>query len=179
MLLKNWFASMSSKRIADALPTWLAVRRDPRLWALRRRSVALGAAIGALASVIPLPIQIPIAVLSAVWLRAHVAAAAAATLLSNPLTIVPMWVAAWQIGAAIAPAPDDVPASQWALSFGEGLPTLADLFDAIGVIGPPLLIGLPVLGAALGLTTYLVVILAWRFTVVSRRSRRHTAGATL
>jgi uncharacterized protein (DUF2062 family) len=35
-----------------------------------------------------------------------------------------------------------------------------------------LLIGLPVLGVALALTAYALVMLAWRFSVVWRRTRR-------
>jgi uncharacterized protein len=116
-LLKGWLPTPGSNRKEFRLPTWLPFPRDPRLLALRRRSVALGAGIGALVSVIPLPIQIPVAVFTAVWLRAHVAVAAAATLVSNPLTIVPMWAAAWRIGTVFADAPDAAPPWQWATIF--------------------------------------------------------------
>jgi uncharacterized protein len=171
-LLKGWLPTPGSNRKEFRLPTWLPFPRDPRLLALRRRPVALGAGIGALASVIPLPIQIPVAVVTAVWLRAHVPVAAAATLVSNPLTIVPMWVAAWKIGAAFAGAGDAAAPWQWAMVFDEDLLTWAGLLDAISTVGPPLLIGLPVLGVALALAAYALVMLAWRFSVVWRRTRR-------
>jgi uncharacterized protein (DUF2062 family) len=65
---------------------WLRRVSDPRLRALRRRTVALGAALGAVFCVIPLPVQIPMAVLAAILFRANLPAAVAATLLSNPVT---------------------------------------------------------------------------------------------
>ncbi len=171
-LLTDWLPTPNPSQDRIGLSKWLAFPRDPRLRAPRRHSVALGAGIGALASVIPLPVQIPIAVLAAVWLRAHVAAAAAATLISNPLTIVPMWSAAWKIGAAIAGTSDQVPGWRSALSLDGSLFTWTGLLDALSGIGLPLLIGLPILGAALGLTVYGVVMLAWRFTVRWQRRTR-------
>ena len=170
-LLKNRLATLNSSwnNFATATPRLLARNPPPRI--LRRHSVALGAGIGALASVIPLPIQIPIAVLAAIWLRAHVATAAAATLVSNPLTIVPIWAAAWKIGSAIAGSPDTPPDLQFDWSFQAGWSTLVSLLNVVSAHGQPLLVGLPVLGAALGLAAYIVVMLAWRFTVAAWRQR--------
>jgi uncharacterized protein (DUF2062 family) len=176
-MLKRWLTAPSSNRKALRLPAWLPFPRDPRLLALRRRSVALGAGIGALASVIPLPIQIPIAVLTAVWLRAHVAVAAASTLVSNPLTIVPMWAAAWKIGTALTGDPEGAPPGQWAIGFDRDLLTWVGLADALSTVGPPLLIGLVVLGAALALTAYALVMIGWRFGVLWRRRRGQTVRA--
>ena len=62
-LFKAWMPDPTQDRDIPGLPSCLAFPRDPRLWRLRRHSVALGAGIGALASVIPLPIQIPAAAL--------------------------------------------------------------------------------------------------------------------
>jgi uncharacterized protein len=174
-LLKRWLSAPNSNREALRLPAWLQFLRDPRLLVLRRRSVALGAGIGALASVIPLPIQIPVAVLTAAWLRAHVAVAAAATLVSNPLTVVPMWAAAWKIGTMLAGGPDAGQSWQWPIAFDADLLTWAGLADAFSIVGPPLLIGLAVLGAALGLAAYALVMLGWRFSVVWRRRRCRVA----
>jgi uncharacterized protein (DUF2062 family) len=176
-MLKRWLSAPNSNHKALRLPAWLPFPRDPRLLALRRRSVALGAGIGALASVIPLPIQIPIAVLAAVWLRAHVAVAAAATLVSNPLTIVPMWAAAWKIGTIFAGGPDAALSWRRALAFDADLLTWAGLADAVSTVGPPMLIGLTVLGAALALAAYALVMLGWRLNVVSRRWRSQRARA--
>ena len=176
-ILKRWSSAPNSNRKAIRLPAWLPFPRDPRLLVLRRRSVALGAGIGALASVIPLPIQIPVAVLTAVWLRAHVAVAAAATLVSNPLTVVPMWAAAWKIGTVLAGGPDAGQSWQWATVFDADLWSRAGLADAFSTVGPPLLFGLPVLGAALALAAYALVMLGWRFSVVWRRRRCQVARA--
>jgi uncharacterized protein len=180
-LLKHCLPPPNSNGRALRLPTWLPFPRDPRLLALRRRSVALGAGIGVLVSVIPLPIQIPVAVIAAMWFRAHVLVAAAATLVSNPLTIVPMWAAAWKIGTALASGPDAaLPAqwsTQWSILFDADLLTRAGLLDLVSTVGPPLLIGLPVLGAALALAAYVLVMLGWRFSVVWRRRRCQASRA--
>jgi uncharacterized protein (DUF2062 family) len=116
-LLKSWLPTPTGNRDTSRLPRWPTFPRDPRLWTLRRHSVALGAGIGAMVGVIPLPIQIPAAILK-----------------------------------------------------------LANLLDAVSDMGPPLLIGLPVLGAALALAAYVAVMVGWRFAVVWRGRSRWRAA---
>lgn len=146
---------------------WLQpVLGHPRLWHLHRRSVALGIAIGLVTGLIPLPIQILAGVIVAVVLRGNVPAAAFATLATNPLTFIPLYLLAYQMGAWItgSTAPAVVPPDMhwdW-----EGIKNaIPQLFGWMEAAGSTLLIGLGLLAALLSLGGYLLVMVGWRITV--------------
>src|SRR3954454_23929317 len=71
----------------------------PELWRLHRRSVPRAVALGLGVGVIIPFMHIVIAAILAIPLRANVAIAAAFTLVVNPLTIPPMYYAAYRIGS--------------------------------------------------------------------------------
>jgi uncharacterized protein (DUF2062 family) len=73
--------------------------RDPALWRLTNRSVPRAVALGLGVGVIIPVMHLFVAALLAIPLRANVAIAAACTLVVNPLTIPPMYYAAYRIGA--------------------------------------------------------------------------------
>jgi len=137
---------------------------DDRLWHFERGNVALAVAIGVFLGLL-LPVgQFILAVALAVWLRAHVAIAAAATLVSNPLTFPPIYWLAYRIGRAVlGKPPDDARAAE--IEAGAEIITasqgwLEGTWFAIQAAGPPLFAGLAilaVLGSVLGYT------LAWLF----------------
>lgn len=138
----------------------------PRLWHLHRRSVALGISIGLVAGLIPGPVQMLVAILIAVPLRANVPAAAAATWATNPFTFIPLYLLAYQFGAWVtgASAPAVVPPEMvwnW-----EGIKEITpQLMHWMEAAGHTLIIGLVILAALLALGGYLLIMLAWRFTV--------------
>lgn len=72
---------------------------DPALWRLTRRSVPRAVALGLGVGVIIPVMHVFLAALLAIPLRANVAIAAACTLIINPLTIPPMYYAAYRIGS--------------------------------------------------------------------------------
>ena len=164
------------ERLQQALPTrdslgahpWLrpVAKRllDPRLWRLREESVARGAAIGAFwAFVIPIA-QLPVAAAHCSWWRANIPVAAAATLLTNPLTIgFWLWLA-YQLGAAL-------------LGSAGPAPTMDDSAMAwLAAVGWPTVVGMGVLACSAALLGYGGVKLAWRLARVWRRWRRGRRG---
>ena len=72
---------------------------NPSLWRMTRRSVPRGVALGLFVAVIIPVMHTAIAALLAIPTRANVAFAAVFTLLVNPLTIPPMYYAAYRIGS--------------------------------------------------------------------------------
>src|SRR5690242_10600286 len=70
---------------------------QPALWRMTRRSVPRGVAIGLFVGVIIPFMHTLIAAVFAIPLRANVAVAAAVTLVINPLTIPPLYYAAYRI----------------------------------------------------------------------------------
>jgi uncharacterized protein (DUF2062 family) len=72
---------------------------DPALWRMTHRSVPRAVALGLGVGVIIPFMHVIVAALLAIPLRANVAIAAACTLVVNPLTIPPMYYAAYRIGS--------------------------------------------------------------------------------
>src|SRR3954471_6880091 len=73
--------------------------RHPELWHLNARSVPRAVALGLGVGVIIPFMHVIIAVILAIPVRANVAVAGAFTLVVNPLTIPPMYYAAYRIGS--------------------------------------------------------------------------------
>jgi len=147
---------------------WL---HHPNLWHLHRRSVAGGVAIGMFCGLIPGPLQIVSAVLMAILFRVNLPVAAFTTLYTNPFTIVPLYVLAYEIGvwisgssnAAAVPAFPD-------LHWSDGL---NQVWAWLMALGKPLLIGLPLLAIGLAIIGYIAVRLMWRMYVLLKWHRRH------
>jgi len=180
---------MIRKKLKAKLPTPESIRDSrwlrwcapllshPRLWHLHRRAVALGVAIGLVTGLIPGPIQILMAVVIAIPLRANIPAAAFATLYTNPLTFVPLYILAYHIGQLVTGeyAPLVIPPdTEWSW---EGIQLLVpNLLGWVASLGDTLLIGLAIQCTLFALGGYLFTMVAWRIVVTmawrTRRARR-------
>jgi uncharacterized protein (DUF2062 family) len=144
--------------------------RQPNLWHLNHRSVPRGVALGLGVGVIIPFMHTFVAAIFAIPLRANVALAAAFTLVVNPLTIPPMYWAAYRIGrwelhhdALVDPAA----AKQVSSELGR---ILFWIHHASG----PIALGILTISVSAALIGYVVSALAWRLWVRSKwRSRRH------
>jgi hypothetical protein len=90
--------AVRSYRLVALFGRWL---QHPNLWRLNRRSVPGAFAIGLFAGLIPGPLQMLAALLIAVPLKKNIAVALATTFYTNPLTIVPLYLIAYQFGALL------------------------------------------------------------------------------
>lgn len=154
-------ASIQTISWLQPIAHWL---RHPNLWHLHRRSVAGGFALGLFCGLVPGPLQMISAALLAIWLRVNLPVAIFTTFYTNPFTIVPLYLFAYQIGV-------------WVLGEGDvadvrAFPELHlhDWFDPLWnwllSLGKPILVGLPILALCLGVFGYLLVRLGWRLRVV-------------
>lgn len=139
---------------------------DDRLWHMNRASVARAVSIGLFFGLLMPVAQIAFAVAGAIVLRAHLAVAAGATLVTNPLTFTPIYWLAYKLGKGILGEPQDDAAAQaigaQAKAVAAELGWFEGLWYSIQAAGAPLVVGLSVLavaGAALG---YVLVWLLWR-----------------
>ena len=132
----------------------------PALWHLSRRSVAGGFAAGLFCGLIPGPLQMAGAALVALWLRVNLPVALATTLYTNPFTIVPLYMLAYQLGALVLPghAAALPPAPVLSADLGTSLTSLTDWAARLGT---PLLVGVPLLAALLAVCGYLAVRVGW------------------
>lgn len=154
---------------------WLGRYLAPRpwLWVAHRRRVAWGVALGLAAGVIPLPSQMPVAAALAILCRANVAAAVAATWLTNPFTLVPIWSLAITLGRLVSghAGPIATPA-MLAVQWSEPSTWGPSLWAWVQALGQPLLIGLPLAGLVLGAAAYLLVYFGWWAVIRGERWRR-------
>ena len=148
--------------------------RQPNLWHLNHRSVPRGIALGVGIGVIIPFMHIPLAALLAIPARANVMLAAASTLVVNPLTIPPMYYAAYHIGTwelgrkplAIAPGAR----AQAAGELGRFLFWIHHAFW-------PIVLGILTLSAAAATLGYLGGAITWRLKVRAKWRRRRLRRA--
>ena len=154
---------------------WLGqyLRDRPWLWVAHRRRVALGAALGLAVGVIPLPTQMLMAAAVAILFRANVAAAIAATWLTNPLTLVPIWGLAIFLGRQVLGVHGPISApKELALDWADPGSWWHAISQWLSELGTPLLVGLPCAGVVLGATLYVVVYVGWWAVIRHERRRR-------
>lgn len=146
---------------------WL---HHPNLWHLHRRSVAGGVALGLFCGLVPGPLQMLSAALLAIWLRVNFPVALFTTFYTNPFTIVPLYLFAYQIGAWVLGEGDVANVSEFPELH------LHDWFDPLWnwllSLGEPILIGLPILASSLAVLGYVLVRLGWRLMVVWKWQHR-------
>ena len=144
---------------------------NPALWRMTHRSVPRGVALGLGIGVIIPFMHTVIAAILAIPLRANVAMAAAFTLVVNPLTIPPMYYAAYRIGS-------------WELHHDSHLvdPAAAQRFSSelsrflfwIHHASAPIALGILTISAGAAALGYLLSAVAWRWWLRSKwRQRRH------
>jgi uncharacterized protein (DUF2062 family) len=177
--LRGWLRGHLPRR--DTIHSYRLLRpfakqlSQPNLWHLNHRSVPRGVALGLGVGVIIPFMHVVIAALLAIPVRANVALAAAFTLVVNPLTIPPMYIAAYRIGA-------------WELHHDSALIDPKRAEQASGELGrflfwiheasAPVAVGVLTLAAGAALTGYVVSAIVWRLWIRSKwRSRRHQRRA--
>lgn len=158
---------------------WL---HHPNLWHLNRRSVSGGFAIGLFTGLIPGPLQMLGAVLLAIPLRVNLPVALLTTFYTNPFTILPLYLIAYQFGRLLIGA--DHRAAEvvpFQMDWSDLLGSLAAVWHWSVALGKPLAIGLVALALALAAAGWLAVQLGWRGYVMlrwrARRKRRAAAGS--
>jgi uncharacterized protein (DUF2062 family) len=148
---------LEANRWLGVLAPYLA---DPKLWHWSRRGVAAGVATGLFIGLLIPVAQILLAAFAAVVLRANIPAAAAATLITNPLTVPPIYYAAYQLGT-------------WATGISAPVAfSLADpaaLWENLGTIGIPLFAGLGITASLAAIISYMLIFQCWAWRVAAKR----------
>jgi uncharacterized protein len=130
---------------------------DDRLWALERHSVARGVAMGLFMGLLMPVAQILFAVAGAAIIRGHVAISAACTLVTNPLTVPPIYYAAYQLGEAMLPSDLD---TRWLQTDAQHW--LAQGLNWVATHGTPLMAGLLVMASVSALIGFASVQMLWK-----------------
>ena len=141
----------------------------PELWRFTRRSVPRGVALGMVTGILFPVAQVPLSALLALPVRANIPVAALTTLITNPLTTPPLWVAAYWIGSRLlhyeAEAGSAVRASEsW-------------LHWLLSEAGPSLALGLLTITVVLAVTGYVASMFGWRWWIARKWRARRLARA--
>lgn len=173
MRIKRWFRSLEPRVLAEfdrPILAWAKPWLDRHnLLAFTRRPLARGVAIGLLCGLIPGPFQVAATVLACSFFRANVVAGVVATFYTNPVTIVPLYIAAFHIGDRLIPGVHPLPPF---VDIGFGDPGwVGALADWIQALGWPLVLGLPVMGLWFAVNGYWLTNYLWLRPVVARAKR--------
>lgn len=144
------------------------------LWRLNRRSVPRAVALGLFVAVIIPVMHTAIAAILAIPTRANIAIAAAFTLVVNPLTIPPLYYAAYRVGSWELHHDVTIVDAHAAERFSSELSRLLFwIHQASGSIA----LGVLTIAALAALTGYVIASLGWRLWSGNRwRQRRQAKG---
>jgi len=144
----------------------------PSLWRMTRRSVPRGVALGLFVAVIIPFMHTVVAAVLAIPTRANVAVAAVFTLVVNPLTIPPMYIAAYRIGSwelhHDSPLLDAAAAERFSSE-------LSRLLFWVHHASGPIAAGILTIATVLGALGYVTAALVWRFWSGTRWLQRRNA----
>ena len=140
---------------------------NPNLWHLNRFSVAWAVSVGLFMAFMPAPSQMVLAGALAILIGCNLPIAVAVVWVSNPITMAPMFFAAYKLGAWMLDMQPQ--AIQFEMS-------LHWLMTKLGAIWEPFLLGCVTLGLLCAAVGHATVRIIWRTQVVSswkaRRRRR-------
>ena len=146
----------------------------PRLWHLNRHSAAGAVAAGLFCGLIPGPLQMLGAAVCALVFRTNLPLAMLVTLYTNPLTLPPLYIVAYEIGRRLVDGQD----VGWPPGFTpDAMLAWAEAMQTwMMAAAKPLALGLVVLASSLALSGYFLTYLLWRLYLVKawrqRRQRR-------
>ncbi|WP_019615936.1 DUF2062 domain-containing protein [Psychromonas ossibalaenae] len=132
---------------------------NPNLWHLNRRSAAGAVAVGLFCAWMPIPFQMVLAAVLAMVFSVNLPLSVALVWISNPITMPPLFYAAYRLGAFLLGEP--LVDFHFHLSFE----WLAQMLETIA---PALLLGCSILGLSCALLGYLLFRAFWRFSVARK-----------
>lgn len=175
--LRKLMPDVDKVREVKALSMFGDTLFHPALWHLNRRSAAGGVAVGLFCGLIPGPLQMIGAAIVCVFMRVNLPLALVTTLYTNPITIVPLYLIAYEIGGLTLGArglakPPALPEWEWT----NVLASMDAMSRWMMSLGAPLALGLLLLASMLAALGYVTVRGVWsvylrRAWQARRRSR--------
>lgn len=163
-LVQRWMPDPKMIRDHKSLRCFGCLLHEPSLWQLGSNSLAKAFFIGLFCAFLPIPFQMVVAAAGAIWLKANLPIAVSLVWLTNPLTMPPIFYAAYKFGCWLLQWPEhnfQFEASlQWAM-------------HGMLMIWQPFLLGCVVLGLITGLCAYLTIQWSWRYMVIRRWKHRN------
>jgi uncharacterized protein len=172
MSLRRWLRTLEPRVLSEFERPGLAWMKNwldgHDVFAFTRNPLAKGIAFGLFCGLIPGPLQVLSTGLLCALFRGNIIAGVVATFYTNPLTIIPLYMAAFALGDALLPGLHDMPA--WSGGAG-GDGFFNALLQWVKAMGWPLAVGLPALALAVALIGYLIIQILWLLPVMKRARR--------
>lgn len=139
----------------------------PGLWLVEREAIARGLAAGVLCGMIPGPLQMIAAISLAFLFRLNLPMAVVGTFLTNPFTIVPIYIAAYSTGQWLLGADGGdtdwnqfppLPQTDWQTPWS----SLQTWWQWVADLGMPWVTGMLVLAFGMALLSYVLMQIVWR-----------------
>lgn len=166
-------ATVRSSRLVSAFGGWLA---HPSLWCLNRHSVSRAVGIGLFAGLVPGPLQALTALLVGIPLRANLPVAILVTFYTNPFTIVPLYLLAYEYGKfLIGHSGGEIRIEPYQIDWSNFTSSIHGMIEWATAMGRPLAVGLVALALTLAVVGTVAVRLAWRAHVLIAWNRRKKA----
>ena len=143
----------------------------PRLWHLNRHSAAGAVAAGLFCGLIPGPLQMLGAAGCALVFRVNLPLALVVTFYTNPFTIVPLYLVAYEIGRLVLFEGNGF-ITPPAFNPGDMVAWTTAMQSWMLAVAKPLGIGLPGLASSLAVTGYFATQAAWRIYLIAAWRRR-------
>lgn len=163
--MKRWLPTREELRAKPWLRPLKPHLDNDRFWRTDRGSVARAVAIGLFFGfMIPIA-QFLFAIGLAIALRANVAIAAAATLVTNPFTFPPIYWAAYKVGGAVVGDADDAAAlrlEREAEVLVQQPTNVEGIWATLQAAGAPLVVGLVIFAVVAAVLGFCAVWLLWR-----------------
>ena len=165
--LARWAPTPQKMREHRALRFFGSLLDRTHLWQLSRLSAARAFAIGLYCAMLPIPGQMFVAVTLAIRFHANLPLSFALIFITNPLTMPPIFFAAYELGAWV---------TGMRLAEVEFHASWSWFSHSLGDIWLPLIVGSQLLGIFFAVVGYFLIDLLWRNAVRrqwnARRSRR-------
>ena len=153
---------------SKAVQMFGAVAQQANLWHLNRRSASRAFAIGVFVAFLPIPMQMAVAAALAIYFRANLPLSVALVWISNPITMPPIFYAAYQLGAFIL-----------------GRNTEPFLFElswawfmaSLGSVAPAFILGCILLGSLASIASFITIRILWRQAAIKAWRERQRERA--
>lgn len=148
------------------LKPFRAVLGHPVFFAVNRRCIAGGVAVGLFVGMLPIIGHTPLALIAALLLRVNLAVAVLTIWIANPVTYAPILYLEYQLGALIM----GVPPRQFDLD-----PSWESVANGLAGVWKPLFLGALIAAVVVSGTGYLLTNAVWRWSTMLRYRRRRSA----
>jgi uncharacterized protein len=172
MTLRTWLRTLEPRVLNEFDRPGLAWMKNwldgHDVFSFTRHPLAKGIAFGLFCGLIPGPLQVLGASLLCILVRGNIIAGVVATFLTNPFTIIPLYIVAFHLGAAVLPGVHSIP--PWSGGLG-GASFFEALMTWVKAMGWPLVAGLPLLALMIACTGYVLTQFLWLQPVIKRAKR--------